>query len=72
MKIVNIETRISIRRMLKSSDKETRNLGWILFVDEYQEEIINRLKTNHFPSLTNRIQAIEFLNKSIAQSKRYL
>ena len=53
MKTVNIETRISIRRMLKSSDKETRHLGWILFVDEYQEEIINRLKTNHFPSLTN-------------------
>ena len=72
MKTVNIETRISIRRMLKSSDKETRHLGWILFVDEYQEEIINRLKTNHFPSLTNWVQAIEFLNKSIAQSKRYL
>lgn len=72
MKTVNIETRISIRRMLKSSDKETRNLGWILFVDEYQEEIINRLKTYHFPGLTNPLQAIEFLNKSIAQSKRYL
>ena len=72
MKTVNIETRISIRRMLQSSDKETRNLGWILFVDEYQVEIINRLRTNHWPSLTCPFQAIEFLNKSIAQSKRYL
>lgn len=72
MKTVNIETRISIRRMLKSSDKETRILGWIMFVDEYQTEIINRLKTNHWPDLTSVSQAIEFLNKSIAQSKRYL
>lgn len=47
MKTVNIETRISIRRMLKSSDKETRILGWTMFVDEYQTEIINRLKINY-------------------------
>ena len=72
MKTVNIETRISIRRMLKSSDKETRILGWTMFVDEYQTEIINRLKINYWPGLTNPNQAIEFLNKSIAQSKRYL
>lgn len=72
MKTVNIETRISIRGMLKSSDKETRTLGWIMFIDEYQEEIINRLKTERFPYLTNLIEAIEFLNRSIAQSKRRL
>lgn len=72
MKTVTIETRISIRRMLKSSDKETIVLGWIMFIDEYQEEIINRLKINRFPCLTDLTQAIEFLNRSIAQSKRYL
>lgn len=36
MKTVDIETRISIRRMLKSPDKDTSKLGWIMFVDEYQ------------------------------------
>ena len=72
MKTVDIETRISIRRMLKSPDKDTNKLGWIMFVDEYQEEIIRRVKMKHYPDLTLTSQAIEFLNKSIAQSRRYL
>ena len=72
MKTVDIETRISIRRMLKSPDKDTSKLGWIMFVNEYQEEIIRRVRMEHYPSLIYKCDAIEFLNKSIAQSKRYL
>ncbi len=71
MKVVDLEIRISIRRMLLSPDRETRVLGWLMFVDEYQNEIIRRIKLNQYNDLTKPWQAIDFLTKSVAQSKRW-
>ena len=70
MKRVDLKVRISILDMLKSKDSETVNLGWNLFVTEYQDEIIRRIRMNQWPDLTHEYQAIEFLKKSIALSKR--
>lgn len=71
MKVVDLEIRISIRRMLLSPDRETNMLGWLMFVDEYQNEIIRRIKLKQYRDLSSPWQAIEFLTKSIAQSKRW-
>ena len=72
MKRVDLEIRVSIRGMLKSPDRETRTLGWTMFLNEYQDEIIRRLSINYWPTLINIDQAVEFLTRSIANSKRYL
>ena len=69
MKVVDLETRISIRDMLISSDRDSVTIGWCMFVDEYKEEIIRRIKLNVYPDLTSRSLAVEFLTRSISRSK---
>ena len=71
MKVVDLETRISIRDMLISSDRDSATIGWCMFVDEYKEEIIRRIKLHIYPDLTSRVAAIEYLNRSINRSKYY-
>jgi hypothetical protein len=44
MKRVDLEVRISILDMLQSKDYETADLGWNIFVTEYQDEIIRRIR----------------------------
>lgn len=66
---VKLETRISIRDMLKSPDRDTRRLGWILFLDEYQSKIIADAKVYNKCYYTQQ-NAIYFLNRSISASKR--
>lgn len=70
MKRVDLEVRISILDMLESKDSETINLGWNLFVTEYQDEIIRRIRMNQWPDLTHDYQVVDFLKRSITQSKR--
>lgn len=70
MKRVDLEVRVSILDMLQSKDHETVNLGWNIFVAEYQDEIIRRIRIRQWPDLTNDYQAVEFLKNSIARSKR--
>jgi hypothetical protein len=70
MKRVDLEVRISILDMLQSKDYETADLGWNIFVTEYQDEIIRRIRIRQWPDLTNNYQAVEFLKNSIYRSKR--
>lgn len=70
MKRVNLEVRLSILDMLQSKDSEIVNLGWNIFVTEYQDEIIRRIRIGQWPDLTNNYQATEFLKNSIYRSKR--
>ena len=70
MKRVDLEVRVSILDMLQSKDHETVNLGWNIFVTEYQDEIIRRIRIGQWPDLTNNYQAMEFLKNSIYRSKR--
>ena len=70
MKRIDLEVRISILDMLQSKDWETANLGWNIFVTEYQDEIIRRIRIGQWPDLTNNYQAMEFLKNSIYRSKR--
>ena len=42
--MVSLETRISIKSMLLSSDKEVKTLGWNLFVNEYETVIVKRIR----------------------------
>lgn len=70
MKRVDLEIRTSLLNMLSSGDSETRTLGWVMFVNEYQEEILRRIRICMWPDLTNRTQAIDFLIRSISASKR--
>lgn len=70
MKRVDLEVRVSILDMLESNDSEIFTLGWNMFVTEYQDEIIRRIKIHQWPDLTNNYQAVEFLKNSIARSKR--
>lgn len=65
---VSLEVRISILDMLRSTDLEVRKVGWMLFLDEYEKEIIRRLKNEDF-TLTTPWEARNFLNRSIAISK---
>lgn len=69
MKVVDLETRISIRDMLISQDRDSVTIGWCMFVDEYKEEIIRRIKLHIYPDLTTLGLAIDYLNRSISQSK---
>lgn len=69
MKVVDLETRISIRDMLISQDRDSVTIGWCMFVDEYKEEIIRRIKLQIYPNLTSLGLAIDYLNRSISQSK---
>lgn len=69
MKRVDLETRISIRDMLLSSDRDSVTIGWCMFVDEYKEEIIRRIKLHIYPDLTSRGLAIDYLTRSISRSK---
>ena len=69
MKRVDLETRISIRDMLISQDRDSVTIGWCMFVDEYKEEIIRRIKLQIYPDLTSLGLAIAYLNRSISQSK---
>jgi hypothetical protein len=71
MKRVDLETRISIRDMLISPDRDSITVGWCMFVDEYKEEIIRRIKLHIYPDLASRSLAIEYLNKSISRSKYF-
>lgn len=67
---VSLEVRISIRDMLKSTDLEVQKVGWILFLDEYEKEIIRKLKNEEYASApTTPWEALDFLNRSIAISK---
>ena len=70
MKRVDLEVRVSILDMLESNDSEIFTLGWNMFVTEYQDEIIRRIKIHQWPNLTSAYYAIEFLRSSIARSKR--
>lgn len=70
MKRVDLEVRTSLLNMLTSGDPETATLGWVMFVNEYQEEILRRLRIYMWPDLTNEVQAIDFLKRSIRASKR--
>lgn len=69
MKVVDLETRISIRDMLISRDRDVATIGWYMFVDEYKEEIIRRIKLYVYPDLTSPSLAIDYLTRSISQSK---
>ena len=69
MKVVDLETRISIRDMLISPDRDSITLGWCMFVDEYKEEIIRRIKLHIYPDLASRSLAVDYLNRSISRSK---
>lgn len=71
MKVVDLETRISIRDMLISPDRDSITIGWCMFVDEYKEEIIRRIKLHIYPDLTSHSLAIDYLNRSISRSKYY-
>lgn len=71
MKVVELEVRIAIREMMISSDSDSRTLGWLMFVDEYKDEILRRIKLNEYPDLTSRQQAYDFLTRSISRSKYY-
>ena len=71
MKVVDLETRISIRDMLISPDRDSHTIGWCMFVDEYKEEIIRRIKLHIYPDLTSYSLAVEYLNRSISRSKYY-
>ena len=71
MKVMDLETRISIRDMLISPDRDSATIGWCMFVDEYKEEIIRRIKLHIYPDLASRSLAIEHLNRSISRSKYY-
>lgn len=71
MKKVDLETRISIRNMLISPDRDSITIGWCMFVDEYKEEIIRRVKLHIYPDLTTHYSVIEYLNRSISRSKYY-
>jgi hypothetical protein len=71
MKVVDLETRISIRDMLISPDRDSITIGWCMFVDEYKEEIIRRIKLHIYPDLASRSLAIDYLNRSISRSKYY-
>lgn len=68
--MVSLETRISIKSMLLSSDKEVRALGWNLFVTEYETTIVKRIRLQEYPDLTSPSQALKFLTRSIANTKR--
>lgn len=69
MKVVDLEVRISIRDMLISLDRDSRKIGWYMFVDEYKDEIIRRTKLDIWPHLSSPDHAIEYLNRSISRSK---
>ena len=70
MKRIDLEVRISILDMLQSKDHETVDLGWNIFVTEYQDEIMRRIRIRQWPDLTTDHQAMEFLKNSIYRSKR--
>ena len=42
--MVALETRITIKEMLTSKDKEVNILGWNLFVNEYEKVIMKRVR----------------------------
>ena len=71
MKVVELEVRIAIRNMLISPDRDSVTIGWCMFVDEYKEEIIRRIKLHIYPDLASRSLAIDYLNRSISRSKHY-
>lgn len=71
MKVVELEVRIAIRNMLISPDRDSVTIGWCMFVDEYKEEIIRRIKLHIYPDLASRSLAIDYLNRSISRSKYY-
>ena len=68
--MVSLETRISIKNMLLSLDEEVKILGWTLFVNEYETIIIKRIRLQEYPNLTSPSQAVDFLTRSIANTKR--
>ena len=68
--MVTLETRITIKEMLTSKDKEVNILGWNLFVNEYEKVIMKRVRLQEWPDLTSPATAIEFLTRSIANTKR--
>ena len=68
--MVTLETRIAIKEMLTSKDKEVNILGWNLFVNEYEKVIMKRIRLQEWPDLTSPSTAIEFLTRSIANTKR--
>lgn len=68
--MVTLETRIAIKEMLTSKDKEVNILGWNLFVNEYEKVIMKRVRLQEWPDLTSPSTAIEFLTRSIANTKR--
>ena len=68
--MVSLETRISIKNMLLSSDKEVKILGWNLFVNEYETVIVKRIRLQQYPDLTSPSQAVDFLTRSITNTKR--
>jgi hypothetical protein len=68
--MVSLETRISIKSMLLSSDKEVKTLGWNLFINEYETVIVKRIRLQEYPDLTSPSQAVDFLTRSIANTKR--
>lgn len=68
--MVTLETRITIKEMLTSKDKEVNILGWNLFVNEYEKVIMKRVRLQEWPDLTSPSTAIEFLTRSIANTKR--
>lgn len=68
--MVALETRIAIKEMLTSKDKEVNILGWNLFVNEYEKVIMKRVRLQEWPDLTSPSTAIEFLTRSIANTKR--
>lgn len=68
--MVTLETRIAIKEMLTSKDKEVNILGWNLFVNEYEKVIMKRVRLQEWPDLTSPSTAINFLTRSIANTKR--
>ena len=68
--MVTLEIRIAIKEMLTSKDKEVNILGWNLFVNEYEKVIMKRVRLQEWPDLTSPSTAIEFLTRSIANTKR--
>ena len=68
--MVALETRIIIKEMLTSKDKEVNILGWNLFVNEYEKVIMKRVRLQEWPDLTSPSTAIDFLTRSIANTKR--
>ena len=68
--MATLEIRIAIKEMLTSKDTEVNILGWNLFVNEYEKTIMKRIRLHHYPQLTKPSEAIDFLTKSIAQTKR--